>query len=50
MSDEKYWGYINTAYEWHAWFFVNKKSTVKLGPFKTKTEAKEAVQKYESSN
>jgi len=50
MSDKTFWGYINTNHEWVAWFFVNKEPIVKLGPFETKTEAIEAVQKHESSN
>ena len=50
MNVEKYWGYINTNYKWSAWLFVNKKTEVKLGPFKTKAQALEAVKEYESSN
>ena len=43
-----YWAYVNSNYEWNAWYYVNSICEIKLGPFNTRNEAKEAVEKYEN--
>ncbi len=50
MSAKRFWGYVNTNYQWFSWLFVNKNPAVKLGPFETRYEAVTAAKDYESSN
>ena len=42
-----YWAYVNSNFEWDAWYYVNSICEI-LGPFKTRNEAKEAVEEYEN--
>lgn len=45
-----YWAYVNNNYKWYAWLYVEDKVNIKIGPYHTKKEAKEAVEDYENSN
>ncbi len=43
-----YWAYINSNYEWRAWYYLDGKVKIKLGPFDTQDEVQEAVKQYEN--
>ena len=45
-----HWEYIHSNRIWHARYFAEEEYEVKLGPFDTFTEAKEAVKEYEDSH
>jgi len=41
-----YWGYKQDGYKWYAYYYIEGKVKIKLGPFFTIWEAQEAAEKH----